>query len=179
MGSTVPIQPGETAILQNEQTGQYCQLRGLPSNSTQLGMFCDQPTPATATVMTYTGSGLSYQGQPLVAAGPLAPLLLSNTTTVPPGPMDDNLSFPPAGGLSYACVMGIIHVCVPYRAACMRQASAAEGAVCGRKCEQCGAACITATCQVRPIQHHAPDAASANHTADVLSSAEGIGVAAP
>ena len=103
MGSSVPIQPGETAILQNEQTGQYCQLRGLPSNSSQLGMFCDQPTPATATVMTYTGSGLSYQGQPLVASGPLAPLLLANTTKVPPGPMDDNLSFPPAGGCAVVC----------------------------------------------------------------------------
>ena len=98
MGSSVPIQPGETAILQNQQTGQYCQLRGLPSNSSQMGMFCDQPTPATATVMTYTGSGLSYQGQPLVATGQYAPLLLSNTTKVPPGPMDDNLTFPPAGG---------------------------------------------------------------------------------
>jgi len=43
------------------------------------------------------GSGLSYQGQPLVATGPFAPLLLANTTTTPPGPTDDNLSFPPAG----------------------------------------------------------------------------------
>lgn len=102
MGSSVPIQPGETAILQNQQTGQYCQLRGLPSNSSQMGMFCDQPTPSTATVMTYTGSGLSYQSQPLVATGPNAPLLLANTTKVSPGPTDDNLAFPPAGG---ACAL--------------------------------------------------------------------------
>lgn len=43
------------------------------------------------------GSGLSYQGQPLVATAPFAPLLLANTSTTPPGPTDDNLSFPPAG----------------------------------------------------------------------------------
>ena len=55
LGSNVPILPGQSAILTNEATGMYCQLRGLPSNSSQLGMFCDQPTPATATVMTYTG----------------------------------------------------------------------------------------------------------------------------
>ena len=55
LGSSVPIQPGESAILTNAQTGLYCQLRGLPTNSSQLGMFCDQPTPNTATVMTYTG----------------------------------------------------------------------------------------------------------------------------
>ena len=55
LGSSVPIQPGQSAILTNSETGLYCQLRGLPSNSSQLGMFCDQPTPDTATVMTYTG----------------------------------------------------------------------------------------------------------------------------
>ena len=97
IASSVPIKPGETTIMQSSQTGLYCQLRGLPSNSSQLGMFCDQATAATATVMTYTGSGLSYQGQPLVASGPLAPLLLANTTTSTPGSKDDNLSFPPAG----------------------------------------------------------------------------------
>jgi len=55
LGSSVPIQPGDSAILTNAQTGLYCQLRGLPANSSQLSMFCDQPTPDTATVMTYTG----------------------------------------------------------------------------------------------------------------------------
>jgi hypothetical protein len=56
LGSITPIQPGETTILTNQQTGLYCQLRGLPSNYSQLGMFCDQPTPATATILTYSGT---------------------------------------------------------------------------------------------------------------------------
>ena len=48
------------------------------------------------------GSGLSYQGQALVATAPFSPLLLANTTTKPPGPTDDNLSFPPAGAQTVA-----------------------------------------------------------------------------
>jgi hypothetical protein len=107
LGSYNPIQPGETALLQNLQTGMYCQLRSMPTNATQLGMFCDQPTPATATIMTYTGSGLTYDGIPLVASGPGAPLLLANTTAIAPGPRDDNLSFPPAGGIQTAAGMAL------------------------------------------------------------------------
>jgi hypothetical protein len=92
-----PIDPYETAILRNVQTGLYCQLRPLPSNATQIGMICDQPTPATATIMTYTGDGLSYNGNALVSAGPGQPLLLKNTSSVPvPGPTADNLTFVPA-----------------------------------------------------------------------------------
>ena len=67
LGSSVPIQPGESTILTNLETGLYCQLRGLPTNSSQLGMFCDQPTPATATVMTYTGK--CWQGSVSLKCG--------------------------------------------------------------------------------------------------------------
>ena len=112
LGSYDPILPGETALLQNLQTGKYCQLRSMPANATQLGMFCDQPTPATATVMTYTGSGLSYNGIPLVDAGLGTPLLLANTTTAPPGPNNDNLSFPPAGALGRLAVCCTVHVVI-------------------------------------------------------------------
>ena len=92
-----PIDPYETAILKNAQTGLYCQLRPLPSNTTQIGMICDQPTDAIATVMTYTGDGLSYNGIALVSAGPGQPLLLENTTRVPVlGPTADNLTLVPA-----------------------------------------------------------------------------------
>ena len=93
------IQPGQTTLLQNVQTQQWCQLRPLPTNTTQIGMICDQPTSATATVMTYTGDGLSYNGVPLVAAaGSGTTLLLENTTSTPVvGPFADNLSLVPSG----------------------------------------------------------------------------------
>jgi hypothetical protein len=60
-------------------------------------MICDQPTPATATIMTYTGDGLSYNGVALVAnAGPGTTLVLANTSSTPVvGSTDDNLTFVP------------------------------------------------------------------------------------
>jgi hypothetical protein len=95
--STSPIQPYDTAVLQSVETGLWCRLAPLPSNSTQIGMVCDQATPATGTVLTYTGDGLSYNGIDLVATGPGQPLLLENTTAVPvPGPTKDNLTITPA-----------------------------------------------------------------------------------
>ena len=81
------------------QTGMWCQLRPLPSNTSQIGMICDQPTAATATVMTYTGSGLAYNGIDLVASGPGLPLLLENTTALASaytGPTADDLTLVPA-----------------------------------------------------------------------------------
>ena len=75
------------------QTGQWCQLRPLPSNTSQIGMICDQPTPDTATVMTYTGSGLAYNGVDLVASGAGQPLLLENTTAL--AVTNDTLAFVP------------------------------------------------------------------------------------
>jgi hypothetical protein len=96
LGNRSLIQPGETALLQNQQTGQWCQLRGLPSNASQIGMVCDQPTPATATVVRYMGDGLSHAGIALVASGPGQPLLLANTTISPVlGPSADNLTLSP------------------------------------------------------------------------------------
>jgi hypothetical protein len=60
-------------------------------------MICDQPTLATATILTYTGDGLSYNGIDLVASGPGQPLLLDNTTRTPvSGPTADNLALVPA-----------------------------------------------------------------------------------
>ncbi len=93
---TAPIQPGQTAILKNLATGQFCRLAATPTPP-EIGMICDQPSIATATSMTYTGSGLSYNGTPLEAAGPGEPLLLQNTTTgtadpftlFPPGPLGE------------------------------------------------------------------------------------------
>ena len=99
LADTSPIQAGDTAILRSEETGLYCQLRRTPTNATQIAMYCDQASPATATVMTYTGSGLSYNGIPLVSTGPGTPLLLANTTAVPVPATGDQLTFTPAGEL--------------------------------------------------------------------------------
>jgi hypothetical protein len=97
--STTPIEAGQTAILKNLATGQFCRLMDismLPGSmqaaGTQ-GMVCDQPSAATATAMTYTGNGLAYNGTPLVAAGPGQPLVLNAAAAV----ADRLLMFPPAG----------------------------------------------------------------------------------
>ena len=104
------IQPGQTALLQNEQTGQWCRLAPLPSNATQLGMLCDQPTQATATPFTYTGDGLAYGGVALVSPGPGQPLLLANTTSTPVvGPTADNLSLLPVSTPSGECKAEHMH----------------------------------------------------------------------
>lgn len=52
----------------------------LPKASTAYGMVADQATAATATAFLYTGSGLAYNGQPMVAAALGQPLLLSNSS---------------------------------------------------------------------------------------------------
>ena len=94
---TDPIKTGDTTILKNVETGQYCRLAPLPTNSTQLGMICDQANASTATVFTYTGYGLAYNGIPMVSTGPGEPLLLGNTTSLPIDANDDQLGFPLAG----------------------------------------------------------------------------------
>ena len=96
-----PIQPGETTQLKNTQTGKYCRLAQLapgivsPATCNTQGVICDQDTIATATILTYTGSGLSYNGVPLVEAAPSKTLVLTAdpACTVPGG---DKLAFPPA-----------------------------------------------------------------------------------
>ena len=97
LNSTSPIEPYDTAVLRSVETGLWCRLAPLTSNTTQIGMVCDQPTAATGTALTYTGDGLSYNGIDLVASGPGQPLLLENTTRVPvSGPTADNLTITPA-----------------------------------------------------------------------------------
>jgi hypothetical protein len=96
-----PIQPGETTQLRNTQTGLYCRLDALPaglvspSTCNTQGVICDQPTIATATILTYTGSGMSYNGVPLVETAPTGTLVLSAdpACAVVNG---STLSFPPA-----------------------------------------------------------------------------------
>lgn len=93
LGSTSPIEPYQTAVLQSVETGLWCRLAPLSSNQTQIGMVCDQATAATGTPLTYTGDGLRYHGVDLVSSGPGQPLLLDNTTRTPvAGPLADNLT---------------------------------------------------------------------------------------
>lgn len=72
--------------------------RGLlqvPTSCATQGVLCDQDSATTATILTYTGSGLSYQGTPLVQSPGSATLLLSAdpACSVPGG---DKLTFPAA-----------------------------------------------------------------------------------
>ena len=94
LSSTTPIQPGQTTILKSALTGLYCELQPSPANSSQTVMVCDLATAAGASVMTYTGSGLSYQGQALVPNGAGGQLVLANQTTQPLGASATNMSFP-------------------------------------------------------------------------------------
>ncbi len=96
-----PIQPGETAQLMNQQTGKYCRVERFPAGyispttcNTQ-GIICDQDTLTTATILTYTGYGISYNGVPLVQVPPSNTLVLSAdpACTVVNG---DKFTFPPA-----------------------------------------------------------------------------------
>jgi hypothetical protein len=111
-----PIPPGGTAQLKNAQTGKYCRIAQLPatyplsqpiassgarhllqvpSSCATQGVLCDQDTISTASVLTYTGTGMSYNGVPLVQSPNSKTLLLSSdpACTVPGG---DKLTFPPA-----------------------------------------------------------------------------------
>jgi hypothetical protein len=52
----------------------------LPPSCATFGVIADQPTAATAVVLTYNGYGMSYQGVPLVQSPGTATLILSNAT---------------------------------------------------------------------------------------------------
>jgi hypothetical protein len=68
-------------------------LKAVPASCATLGVVCDQPTAVTATVLTYTGFGLSYEGVPLVQTPGSRTLVLSSSPdcTTPGG---GQLSFP-------------------------------------------------------------------------------------
>ncbi len=93
------IMPGEVAVFQSMQTGLWCRIAPLDSNSSAvsgsaalLGMLCDQASAAAADNITYIGDGLAFLGTPLVAQGRGQPLLLANASDSGQG----NLSLPVA-----------------------------------------------------------------------------------
>jgi hypothetical protein len=118
-----PIDPGETAQFRNAQTGKYCRIAQLPAGyilsqpvsaldteassagarhllqtptscATQ-GIVCDLDTIAGATILTYTGSGLSFNGVPLVQS-PVSKTLLLSANPACTAPGGDRITFPPA-----------------------------------------------------------------------------------
>jgi hypothetical protein len=129
LNSTSTIEPYDTAVLRSVETGLWCRLAPLTSNTTQVGMVCDQLTAATGTSLTYTGDGFSYNGIDLVASGPGQPLLLENTTLAPvAGPNADNLTITPALsgalsvlplGLSLSCLLWSLACLPPSQPACL------------------------------------------------------------
>jgi hypothetical protein len=73
--------------------------RGLlqtPSSCATKGIICDQDTIATASILTFTGSGLSYNGVPLVQSPVSGTIILSSdpACTVPGG---GQMTFPAVG----------------------------------------------------------------------------------
>ena len=77
LGSTTPLSPGSSVVLYSTETGAYCRVADMPADSnpcTTQSLVCDAPTSAGASTLTWTGSGLSYQGTPLVQ--------LANSTTM-------------------------------------------------------------------------------------------------
>ena len=96
--SLSPIQPGQEAVLQSAETGEWCRLVVIGAGPEQ-GMVCDQPssTSSNVTVFEYTGSGLSYDGQALVSTGSGDPLVLANSTNATVQPSAADLAFSPTG----------------------------------------------------------------------------------
>ena len=97
---TTPISRGETVIFRNVHTGLWCRLApfsGAGTGSTQCntqGVLCDKGSMADATTITYEGTGLSYNGVPLVQLPGSGTLVLSSdaSCSVPGG---DSFEFPP------------------------------------------------------------------------------------
>jgi hypothetical protein len=80
---TSPVLPGTVTVVQSVATGMYCRVvNGSTAGSQEIK--CDQPTPATATPMTYTGSGLVYQGLVLGTNGSGVPATFSGANTIDP-----------------------------------------------------------------------------------------------
>ncbi len=99
-----PIQPGETTIFKNQETRKWCRLAPFTPSTTCLtqGMLCDQDSPGTATVFTYTGTGLQVGGVPMVQEATTGSLVLTSEPTCS-DPGGEKLVFPPGRPLPYCC----------------------------------------------------------------------------
>jgi hypothetical protein len=75
------------------------------SNCTTMGVICDQDTIATASILTYTGTGMTYNGVPLVQS-PISHTLIVSADPACTVPGGDKISFPPAALCEWHCVRG-------------------------------------------------------------------------
>jgi hypothetical protein len=113
--STAPLSPGSSVILYSAATGAYCRVADLSTGRRRMlldssscptqSLVCDAPTAAGASILTWTGSGLSYQGIPYVqqpggttmgfTADPVCSMIGSSSTiSVSPVPSGGHFSCP-------------------------------------------------------------------------------------
>lgn len=90
--SSNPIAPGEPVYWQSVLTGRYCRI---VLDLGQSRILCDLLQPQGASAFIYTGTGITYNGRPLVNAGSGSPLYLAD-----PGATAPPMGFQPAGGPS-------------------------------------------------------------------------------
>lgn len=64
-GGTGPVKPEEEVLWRSVSTGKYCRSVDPPGSASYI--MCDLDTPTPASVITYTGSGFSYQGRPFIS----------------------------------------------------------------------------------------------------------------
>lgn len=89
-GSAGPIEAGSSMLLQSVQTGSFCRV---VQQLTQQRLVCDQSSQAAATPVTYTGTGLAYNGQIFNDPGAGQPLSLGGPGqqgTLLPAPIPTN-----------------------------------------------------------------------------------------
>jgi hypothetical protein len=93
-----PIEAGETTFFKNLLTGLFCRIADFNPTRTcySKGMICDQASETTASIITYTGTGLAYNGEPLVQAWDTGTLLLTRDPACSK-PGGEFVSFPPGG----------------------------------------------------------------------------------
>lgn len=77
------ITPGGYTYMKSVLTGKYCRLVPGATPGSQV-VVCDLDTTAQAAPLKYTGSGVTYNGQPLLPGGPGQPLTIGGNTTVNP-----------------------------------------------------------------------------------------------
>jgi hypothetical protein len=77
------ITPGSYSFLKSVLTGKFCRLVPGATPGSKV-VLCDLDTTAGATPLMYTGTGLTYNGLPLVPGGPGQPLALGTGTSIDP-----------------------------------------------------------------------------------------------
>ena len=90
-----PVGAAASSSTEASRAGGARHLLQTPSSCATMGVICDQDTIAGASILTYTGTGMTYNGVPLVQSPISHTLILSAdpACTVPGG---DKISFPPA-----------------------------------------------------------------------------------